>query len=457
MVALLTASLLSSDEKAIIRRLSTKIRADYRRLKKFDNYYELEQRVKHIGIALPVDVAEDFEVILNVPRMAVDEPVRRQNLRFFYRVGDQTRADDALMESWEYNNLGSKSRLLQKETRIFGRAWAMVGTNPDDRNHPLITLEDPRNVACDVDVARSRARSALRMYRDEDAKKTLGTLYLPDSTIHVVRTAAGWEVTSRDDHGLGAVPIVGFLNRPRAGDFAGTSEMTDVIGPTDAIARMITNMGVAGDTHALPSRWAAGVKKEDFVDENGKEMAMWDAYITAIRATENPNAKFGQFEASDLKNFHESVNNLLAWCALMLGLPTRYTNPNTVNPASEGAIYADLERLVQNVNDMNLFDGDSWSWVMGLEERFRTGEWGSPNSIRARWHNPETTTFSQVVDGLTKLRSVGAVSVEGMWDEMGWDEARKRQERLRLAEEGQADPVLSQLLDKVSGASGSNF
>ena len=58
--------------------------------------------------------------------------------------------------------------------------------------------------------------------------------------------------------------------------------------------------------------------------------------------------------------------------------------------------------------DVFLFDGDSWSWVMGLEERFRTGAWGQTNSIRARWHDPETTTFSQVVDGLIKLRSVGA-------------------------------------------------
>lgn len=453
MVELLTASLLSADEKKIVSRLSAKIRNDYPLLKKFDNYYEAAQRVKHIGIALPIDIAEDFEVILNVPRMAVDEPVRRQNLRFFYRVGNQAKADNALMEAWEYNNLGSKSRLLGKETRIFGRSWAMVGTNPEDAGHPLITLEDPRNVACDIDVRHSRARAGLRMYRDGDAKKTLGTLYLPNSTIHLARSARGWEVTDRDDHKLGVVPIVGFLNRPRAGDYSGTSEMSDVIGPTDAIARMITNMGVSGDTHAVPSRWAAGVKKEDFVDENGKELAAWEAYITAIRATENKDAKFGQFAASDLKNFHESVNNLLAWCALMLGLPTRYTNPNTVNPASEGAIYADLERLVQNVNDMNLFDGDSWSWTMGLEERFRTGEWGQANSIRARWHDPETTTFSQVVDGLIKLRSVGAVSIEGMWDEMGWDEARKRQEKSRLADED-ADPVLSQLMDKISASSG---
>jgi hypothetical protein len=449
---LLTASVLSDDEKIAIRRLSAKIRADLRGLKRLDNYYEAAQRVKHIGIALPPELAEDFTVILNVPRMAVDEPVRRQKLRFFYRVGDQTQSDPALMEAWEYNNLGSKSALASKETRIFGRSWGMVGTNPDEQGRPLITLEDPRNLACDVDAARGRVRAGLRQYRDESTRQTLGTLYLPDSTVHIARGTRGWDVVDRDDHGLGVVPIVGFLNRPRTGNYAGTSEMADVIGPTDAIARMITNMGVSGDTHAVPSRWAAGVAKSDFVDADGKMLPIWEAYFTAIRATENKDAKFGQFEASDLSNFHASVNNLLAWCALMLGLPTRYTNPNTVNPASEGAIVADLDRLVQNVDQMNTFDGDAWSWLMGLEERFRTGEWGAPNTIRARWHDPSTTTYSQAVDGLTKLRSVGAISVEGMWDELGWDEARKRQEKARLAEEAN-DPTLNALMEKLDAAS----
>ena len=55
------------------------------------------------------------------------------------------------------------------------------------------------------------------------------------------------------------------------------------------------------------------------------------------------------------------------------------------------------------------------------------------------------------LDGLTKLRSVGAISIEGMWDELGWDEARKRQEKGRLAAEAD-DPTLTAILDKLSGS-----
>lgn len=76
---------------------------------------------------------------------------------------------------------------------------------------------------------------------------------------------------------------------------------------------------------------------------------------------------------------------------------------------------------------------------MGLEERLRTGRWGAPNSIRTLWHDPGTATTAEAADAALKLRSQGALSVEGMWDMLDWDEARKKLERERLdAEAGNA-------------------
>ena len=452
MVELMTASVLSGDEKLIVQRLSAKLRLEQPKLQVLSNYYEAEQKLHHLGIALPPELRV-LETVINVPRMAVDEPVRRQKLRAFYRIGNSVEEDPALREAIEYNNLASESSLTHKETRIFGRSFVTVGTNADEPDHPLITTEDPRQIACHVNPRNRQIDEMFRMYRDDDRKVNLGTLYVPDSTIHLQRTQRGWEITERDDHGLHVVPAIGFLNRRRSGNWQGTSEMADVIGLTDAIARMITNMGVAGETHAVPARWAAGVSKGDFVDENGKMLPVWDAYFTAIRATENPNAKFGQWTASDLRNFHDSVNNMLAWCASVLGLPTRYAGQQSVNPAAEGAIRADESRLVQNVEWMNTFDGDSWAWVMGLEERFRTGDWGTRNSIRTLWHDPGTPTVAQKTDAIVKLRQEKAISIEGMWDELGWDEARKKQEKARLIAEAN-DPIFSSLMDKLSAASG---
>lgn len=452
---LLTASVTSDDDVKVIKRLSGQIQSNIPGLVRLSRYFDGQQRLEHIGLAVPPELRH-FETVVNVPRMAVVEPERRQSLRAFYRTGDSTTEDVALREAWEYNNLASESSLMQTDTKIYGRSFVMVGTNPDDRHHPLVTVESPLQMGYEVDAQRRRFRHMFRMYSDPATLQTHGTLYLPNSTTPYVFDG-GWKVAGkRDEHKLGRIPGVMFLNRRRAGSWSGASEMADVIGLTDGIARMVTNMQVGAEGHALPSWFISGVKQEDFVDRDGNPIPVWESYITKIKALTSSDARVQQFQAGDLKNFTEAVNNMFAWCAAVLGLPTRYAGQQTVNPATEGAINADESRLIRNVERMNANDADGWSWVMGIEERFRTGEWGTPNSIRAIYHNPATPTFAQIADGAMKLRSEGVLSREGVWDMLDWDEPRKKQERDRLEAERVADPMAALLGRPLTDAATGN-
>ena len=131
---LLSSSVLSDDEKSAINRLSAKIRADEKPLARLNNYYEGEQRLRHIGLAVPPEL-RSFETVINVPGMAVTEPTIRQSLRAFYKAGDSTKEDPALREAWEVNNLDSESTLCHQEEKIFGRTFVTVGANEDDDGH----------------------------------------------------------------------------------------------------------------------------------------------------------------------------------------------------------------------------------------------------------------------------------------------------------------------------------
>lgn len=441
---LLRLSTLAAEDMTIVKRLIGQISGQSRDLLRMNAYFEGQQRLEHIGLAVPPELRH-FETVINVPRMAVVEPERRQSLRAFYRTGNSTQEDPALREAWEYNNLASESSLMQVDEKIYGRSIVTVGTNAEDREHPLIIVESPLQIGFEVDVQRRAFRHMLRAYVDPVTNQTHATLLRPEYTLHLVFTDGEWMVTGRDDHNLGRVPAVLFLNRRRAGSWAGTSEMADVIGMTDGIARLITNMQVGAEGHALPSWFITGAEEKDFVDRNGNPIPVWESYITKIKALTNQNARVQQFQAGDLKNFTDAVNNMFSWCAAVLGLPTRYAGQQTVNPATEGAINADEARLIRNVERMNTNDGDGWAWVMGLEERFRTGEWGAPNTIRAIYHNPATPTISQIGDAAMKMRAEGVLSAEGVWDMLGWDEPRKRQERDRLTAEAEGD-VLAQVL-----------
>ncbi|MGB7238285.1 MAG: phage portal protein, partial [Rhodococcus sp. (in: high G+C Gram-positive bacteria)] len=444
-----------------------------------DLYFEGEQRVKQLGVAVPPELRL-FETIANWPRMYVEEIARRQRIKSLIRrdSGDEvaavvidedgneqapprrSRRDLALQESFDVNNLASEIRLLNKETMIYGRCYTAVGTNEDDPEHPLISVESPLQMSCIIDQRRRRMAAAFRQFRTDDGDR-VGTLFLPDRTIQVIAGPQGWQYDevggdadnedgndAIDEHELGVIPVVLFLNRRRLGKWTGTTEMKDVMGLTDACARTLANMQVAQETHGTPGKWLLGATKGDFVDESGQPIPVWESYFTAMAATaKGPrDAMFGQFNASDLRNFHDTVKLYAGLGSSVTGLPMRYFGQNTANPAAEGAIRADESRINGNADEKNESQGTGISWTMALEERFRTGEWPDRGSaIKVEWVDPGTSTKAEEADHIQKLNGGTPVySREGSWDELGWDEARKNRER-RYFEAESADPVLDRL------------
>lgn len=417
-------------------------------------YYKGKQILQHIGLAVPPELRQ-FEAVLNWNRVAVDSIAQRQKVKSFILPG-QAEADGVLQENWAANNLDSESALLHKDVLIYGRGFVCVGTNEDDPTHPLVTVESPRELTALVDPRTRRISSALRLYGGTVAEPepVLATLYLPDSTAWYAKGTGGWEETDRDDHRLGRVPIVMFLNRRLTGEWSGETEMADVIPHVAIVSRQLTNMQVAGETIAIPKRWAVGMSKGDFVDSEGKPLPVWQAYMGAIWASGNKDAKFGQFDGADLKNFHDTIAMEAANVSSVTGLPLRYLGQNSVNPAAEGAIRADESRLVLNVEDKNATIGDGWAWVQGIVERFRTGAWPLANQIKTEWFDPGTPTFAQKADALTKLHGGGPIlSREGTWDELGFSEPRKAKERAYWDAEN-SDPYLAALTAKDVAANG---
>ena len=442
-------ALLPLDESKLVDDLSRRLFTSYPDDQRFDRYYEGTQRLAHIGLAVPPELRK-FETVLNWCRTVVDSVSDRMRMKAFYLPGEQ-QASEALRESWDYNNLDSESIAHHQEMLILGRGFVSVGANEEDPEFPLIQVENPRELAVDIDHRHRRLRAAVRVMPSEnDAPGTPSNavLYLPDSTMRLKRHQGRWVVEDRDDHGLGRVPLVMFLNRRRVGQWTGVSEMVDAIPLVDAAARSLTNLQLAGETHSVPQKYVLGMSKGDFVDADGKPIPAWEAYFNAIWANQNKDAKVGQFAASDLSNFHNTVDHYASKLAGLYGLPARYVGITSVNPAAEGAIRAEEARLILNVEKKAALAGDGWGWVMGLVERFRTGEWVSGSRIKTDWFDAGTPTYAQRADALTKMYNSGQgiLSREGVWEELGWSEARMERERTRFEAEARAGLVA---LEKV--------
>jgi hypothetical protein len=436
---------LNAEQLALVNKLNDQLNASSGDDERLGKYYQGAQRLEHIGLAVPPELRK-FEMVVNWNRVTVDSIEQRQRVKTFMLPGED-KGSTVLREHWDANNLDSESRLLHRDKLIYGRGFVCVGSNPEDAEHPLITVESPLEMTAIVDPRTRRISSALRVYggTTEDPTPKYATLYEPNSTVWLESQRGSWVEVDRDDHKLGRVPIVMFLNRRRTGDWLGESEMTDVIPLVDAAARSLTGLQLAAETIIVPKRYVLGVSKGDFVDSEGKPLPAWEAYFGSLWANQNADAKVGQLPGADLKNFHETVNHYGQLVSSVTGLPLRYLGQNSVNPAAEGAIRADESRLVLNVEGKNDNDGDGWAWVQGIAERFRTGEWPRANQIKTEWHDPGTPTFAQKADALQKMHGGGPIiSREGSWDELGWSDARKARERGYFSDE-QQDPYLARL------------
>lgn len=421
--------------------------------------YNGTRQVEMIGMAAP-ERMRGFEFPLNWCRVTVDSVENRQEVKTLIRPGSELE-DPALREAWESNDMDLQAPLLHRENLVQGHAFAAVSTNPDDREHPLITVESSRSMIAHVDPARRRIKSALRVYAEPDREYSpqYATLYLPEKTVWVYRDRSAWEVVDVDKHNLGRVPVVMSLNRRLPGAWTGESEMADVMGPMDMATRTLMNLQIAMEIAAIPRRWAVNVAREDFVDHEGKPKPSWEAAMDAVWASVGKNGaepKFGQFDAADPGGFVKVITALAEQCSSITGLPVRYFGQNTANPASEGAIRADEARLIKNVERKNREMGAFWGWTLALYERFRTGEWmPASERIAIEWHDPATPTVAQRMDAVVKARQSSILSQAGAWDELGWSEARKAKERAYFAEEA-SDPELQLAAALLNGGNDGN-
>jgi hypothetical protein len=447
---------LSDDEAATLTRLKNRLGMCRPDLDLLNAYYEGMQRLTSLGLAVPPALRQ-FVTMVNWPRVTVDAIEERLDLEGF-RLATADRADDEMERIWQANDLDEEAQLAHLDALVFGRSYATVGSNEADSQTPLIAVESPLEMLAERDP---RTREVTAAARFTGGVSTLGTatvsgssqvvsatLYLPDVTIWLTGSQQGsrWEEVDRDEHRLGAVPVVPLINRGRLTQRDGVSEIVDVMPLTDAAARALTNAQVATEVAAIPQRWVAGMSKGDFADQNGNPLPAWQAYFGAVWATEAADAKFGQFSAADLGNFTRIVDHYAQQVSGLTGIPMRYFGQNTANPPSAEGIKADEARLVKTCERRQQAWSGSWEQVMRLVRRLVDGDWDPTlKQLEALWRDPSTPTLAQAADAAVKLHAEGVLPTEAVWEDLGYSPARQAKLRQQFAEQRQ-DPILASLL-----------
>lgn len=453
-------------------RLSRAISRQKPMLEKNDLYFEGEQPLKFLAPVLQQELGYRLSpIVLNLALFAVDVYDNRLDVEGF-RIGRGAEADDDLWDVWQENDGPDLSQQGHRESLALGRAYATVGPGEDEGDAPVITLESAFDAIHEDDPKTKRVKHGVKRWTDLNKTRWMTYHHQNGWVTWRYKQGGGWlEDDREDDNGYDLCSLVPLMNDPRLlgrnrpGKFdqrLGRSVFHPIISPLDALNKIASDMMVSAEFHALPRRWATGLKEEDFVDEAGQALDTYSMIAGRMWSTENDKATFGQFQEATLSNFHESIKLLMQIVAMQLGIPADYLLFKGDNPPSADAIRASEAQLVKRAERKQRTLSTRWEQVQRLVLMNQGREFDArPKQIETIWRDPSTPTVAQKADAIMKLvttkdttgRSI--LPIEQARKDLGYTDIE--QGRMRDWDENVTlDPQIAAAGRPVQGATGGN-
>src|SRR6185312_5877199 len=135
---------------------------------------------------------------------------------------------------------------------------------------------------------------------------------------------------------------------------------------------------------------------------------------------ENPDAKFGQFNASDLAGYDRLAGLIVRQIGALSGLSPQMLGLHSDSAMSADAIRAAEASLVAKAEARQRTFGRAWGQVAALIVAMRDGS--NPRRVKAvpLWADPATRSEAQAADAAVKLHSDGILSREGTLERLGY-------------------------------------
>ena len=401
--------------------------AEYERLKA---YFQGRARLDALGVSLPPQVRV-LELVVDWPRITVEALEDRLTVEGFTLAGSSDTID-RYWRWWQANRMDQIAPMIHTEALAQGLAWALVGKGPGDV--PRITAHSRKHVRANINKATGDVEEALLTFHR--GGEWWRAHYTPGTTTYYGRTGLGtWALADPDgkgkpvrDSGLGSVPLVPYVNRASIENRLGESEMTDTIRYTDAASRTITNLQVGQELVGMPTKYAVGVKPDDFKGSDGTAKTAYEAYLGHMLTAANTAAKFGILQGGDLTQLHSTVKLYAQLVSGATGLSLNSLGiTSDANPTSGDAVNALERRHVKRAEKKQIIFGESHESVMRLCDELVSGT-SAPEAweVETNWRPAATPTLQSVSQAAVQLVQAGIIPPAVARDMVGLTEQQKR-------------------------------
>jgi len=402
---------------------------------------------------LPEQAEKEFRRLLalsnsNYMGLVVDAMVERQVVEGF-RIGKSLDGDMPTWEMWQANHMDAYSDQVLLEAAIGGGSFVLVAPADEAGGEPRMFPEHPTQatVAYEPGSGRRRRAAGLKVWQDDWTGQQMATLYLPDKIykyqapkqVEGVTTSPDWKPRLVRGEAwplpnpLGEVPLVEVANNPRMLS-GGVSEIADVVCVQDRINKTLADRLMTQDFGAFPQKWAIGFPDKDAEGNENRVDVGRDRLVTSDVAE----TRFGQFDSAPLDPYSAAKREDVKDIASRTRTPAQYLLGEMSNVNGE-TLKASESGLVSKVRQRNRSAGEGFEDVIRLGRRAK-GIGSAGELIETKWRNPEFRTEGELVDSLTKMKTLN-VPDEALWERWGASEVEIARWREQAEEQARRDPI----------------
>jgi hypothetical protein len=269
----------------------------------------------------------------------------------------------------------------------------------------------------------------LKKWIDDETGLVFANVYLPDKVYKFKSDrkakelsaggSVGWQSRGTVDPPLpGLVSVVPLENNPTMLG-GGQSDLKKVIPLQNAINKLATDMLVASEYAGFRQRWATGIEiPTDPETGQPLDRERWLSSVSRMWAVEDENAKFGEFNVTDLNNYVQAVEMLVQHLAAQTSTPPHYLLGQVVNASGDALKAAEAaltRKVVAKQDDFSEGYEDAMRLAFLIENQTDKAKVTAAETL---WADAEVRTEGERVDALVKMRTLG-VPLEALWARWG--------------------------------------
>jgi hypothetical protein len=324
---------------------------------------------------------------------------------------------------WQRNRLGTRAGEVHKEALKTGDAYLIVWPDASGRAVFYPNRAASVTVVTDDDSP-GRILWAAKQWLTSDKHIRLNLFYsdriekyvskresegtLPDPKDFVpFESAVSPRFSGQPPKGgtqnnpFGIVPVFHFANNADLG-MTGRSELEAAMAVQDGLNKSVLDMLVAMEFSAYRQRWAAGIEIE--IDAEGKAVAPFKAGVEHLWISENPNARFGDFDTAELEQFLKVKDSFRVDIASVTGTPLHYFLQHTGDFPSGESLKKAETRFLAKVRDRQESFGQVWADAMAFALKIEGRE---DVRLITDWEDPAPMSEREVLENLILKKQLG--------------------------------------------------